>query len=75
LLRREIFSRLGTVQQSGGKVVSAWAFEGELRPPRRDGQQSLPGGMAARAPGRMIEIPEVDRGGLVFPSPRAESVF
>jgi predicted NUDIX family NTP pyrophosphohydrolase len=38
------FLELGTVQQSGGKVVYAWAVEW---PPRS---------------GRMIEIPEVDRG-------------
>jgi predicted NUDIX family NTP pyrophosphohydrolase len=54
------FLELGAVQQAGGKVVSAWAFEGDCDPsklvsnrcqiewPPRSGHQ--------------IEIPEVDRG-------------
>ena len=54
------FSELGSVKQAAGKIVSAWAFEGDCDanaitsnlcriewPPRS---------------GRQIEIPEVDRG-------------
>jgi predicted NUDIX family NTP pyrophosphohydrolase len=54
------FLELGTVQQSGGKVVHAWAFEGDADP----------GAMVSNRcqvewpprSGRMIEIPEMDRG-------------
>ncbi len=54
------FRELGSVKQAGGKIVSAWAFEGDCDanaitsklcqiewPPRS---------------GRQIEIPEIDRG-------------
>jgi predicted NUDIX family NTP pyrophosphohydrolase len=55
------FLELGAVQQAGGKVVSAWAFEGDCDP----------GGLVSNRcqvewpprSGRMIEIAEVDRGG------------
>ena len=55
------FMDLGTVQQSGGKVVSAWAFEG-------DGDPALLISNRCQVEwpprsGRTIEIPEVDRGG------------
>ena len=55
------FLELGTVQQSGGKVVSAWAFEGDCDPAAMVSnhcQVEWP-----PRSGRMIEIPEVDRGG------------
>jgi predicted NUDIX family NTP pyrophosphohydrolase len=54
------FLELGTVQQSGGKVVSAWAFEGDCDPAAMVSnhcQVEWP-----PRSGRMIEIPEVDRG-------------
>ena len=54
------FLELGTVQQSGGKVVSAWAFEGDCDP-----AAMLSNRCQVEWPprsGRMIEIPEVDRG-------------
>jgi predicted NUDIX family NTP pyrophosphohydrolase len=53
------FLELGTVQQSGGKVVSAWAFEGDYDPAAivsNRCQVEWP-----PRSGRMIEIPEVDR--------------
>ena len=52
---------LGAVQQSGGKVVVAWAFEGDCDP----GELVSNRCQIEWPPrsGRMIEIPEVDRGG------------
>jgi predicted NUDIX family NTP pyrophosphohydrolase len=55
------FLELGAVQQAGGKVVSAWAFEGDCDPAKlvsNHCQIEWP-----PRSGRMIEIPEVDRGG------------
>ncbi len=54
------FLELGTVQQSGGKVVSAWAFEGDGDPAAMVSNRC----QVEWPPrsGRMIEIPEVDRG-------------
>jgi predicted NUDIX family NTP pyrophosphohydrolase len=55
------FFELGEVKQSGGKVVSAWAFEGDCDPAKlvsnRFSMEWPP------RSGRMIEFPEVDRGG------------
>lgn len=56
----EPFFYLGSVKQAGGKVVSAWAFEGDCDP----------GGLKSNTfelewpprSGRLMEIPEVDRG-------------
>jgi predicted NUDIX family NTP pyrophosphohydrolase len=57
----ETYLDLGTIKQSGGKLVSVWAFEGDCNPtalvsnmfqvewPPRSGRQS--------------QFPEVDRGG------------
>src|SRR5262249_55876329 len=57
----EAYRDLGTIKQSGGKLVSVWAFEGDCDPsalvsnmfqmewPPRSGRQS--------------QFPEVDRGG------------
>ena len=53
------FLELGMVKQSGGKVVSAWAFEGDCDPAAMVSnlcQVEWP-----PRSGRMIEIPEVDR--------------
>ena len=55
------FLDLDAVQQSGGKVVSAWAFEGDCDP-----AEMVSNRCQVEWPprsGRMIEIPEVDRGG------------
>jgi len=53
------FLELGTVPQSGGKIVSAWAFEGDCDP-----GDLISNRCQVEWPprsGRMIEIPEVDR--------------
>jgi predicted NUDIX family NTP pyrophosphohydrolase len=50
---------LGEVRQSGGKVVTAWAVEGDLDPDR-----VVPGTFTLEWPrgsGRLREYPEVDR--------------
>ncbi len=54
------FLELGTVQQSGGKVVYAWAFEGDCDPAAMVSNRC----QVEWPPrsGRKIEIPEVDRG-------------
>jgi predicted NUDIX family NTP pyrophosphohydrolase len=55
------FLELGVVQQASGKIVSAWAFEGDCDPGKlvsNHCQLEWP-----PRSGRMIEIPEVDRGG------------
>lgn len=59
---------LGTVRQSGGKVVTAWALEADLDP-----GEVVPGTFELEWPpksGRMREFPEVDRVGW-FPIERA----
>jgi predicted NUDIX family NTP pyrophosphohydrolase len=55
------FLELGTVKQASGKVVSAWAFEGDCDPVKLTSNRC----QVEWPPrsGRMIEIPEVDRGG------------
>ena len=54
------FVDLGTVKQTGGKLVQAWAFEGDCDPAKLVSNTC----MVPWPPrsGRMIEIPEVDRG-------------
>ena len=52
---------LGEVRQSGGKVVTAWALEGELDP-----ELIVPGTFEMEWPkgsGRLQEFPEIDRAG------------
>jgi predicted NUDIX family NTP pyrophosphohydrolase len=54
------FVALGTVQQAGGKAVSAWAVEGDCDPARLVSNM-----FEMQWPprsGRMAEFPEVDRG-------------
>jgi predicted NUDIX family NTP pyrophosphohydrolase len=55
------FLELGEVKQAGGKLVAAWAFEGDYDP------QKLTSNLCRMEwpprSGRMIEFPEVDRGG------------
>jgi predicted NUDIX family NTP pyrophosphohydrolase len=54
------FLELGTVQQAGGKVVIAWAFEGDGDPAELVSNRcQIEWPPRSR---RMIEIPEVDRG-------------
>lgn len=55
------FLELGTVKQTSGKLVSAWAFEGDCDPGKLTSnlcQVEWP-----PRSGRFIDIPEVDRGG------------
>jgi predicted NUDIX family NTP pyrophosphohydrolase len=54
------FLELGAVQQAGGKTVSAWAFEGDCDPSKLVSNRC----QIEWPPrsGRLIEIPEVDRG-------------
>ena len=54
------FIELGTVKQASGKLVSAWAFEGDCDPGKLT-SNSCSVEWPPRS-GRMIEIPEVDRG-------------
>jgi predicted NUDIX family NTP pyrophosphohydrolase len=54
------FLELGAVQQAGGKVVMAWAFEGDCDPSKL--VSNLCEIEWPPRSGRKIEIPEVDRG-------------
>jgi predicted NUDIX family NTP pyrophosphohydrolase len=54
------FLELGWIKQKGGKIVSAWAFEGDCDPGKL-----ISNHCEVEWPpksGRLIEIPEVDRG-------------
>jgi predicted NUDIX family NTP pyrophosphohydrolase len=54
------FLELGTIKQAGGKIVTAWAFEGDCDPTRLTSnlcQVEWP-----PRSGRVVEFPEVDRG-------------
>lgn len=54
-------TELGTVPQSGGKVITAWALAGDLDP-----GQVVPGTFELEWPrgsGRIREFPEIDRAG------------
>lgn len=54
------FLELGTIKQVSGKIVTAWAFEGDFDPAKLVSnfcRVEWPPGS-----GRMIECPEVDRG-------------
>ncbi len=55
------FLELGTVQQAGGKLVSAWGVAGDCDPAKLVSNRC----QVEWPPrsGRLIEIPEVDRGG------------
>ena len=56
----ELFLDLGSIKQAGGKIVSAWAFEGDCDPDKLISNLCE----VAWPPrsGRLIKIPEVDRG-------------
>jgi predicted NUDIX family NTP pyrophosphohydrolase len=54
------FLELGTVRQTGGKLVTVWAFEGDCNPAKLVSNTCLV--MWPPRSSRMIEIPEVDRG-------------
>jgi predicted NUDIX family NTP pyrophosphohydrolase len=56
----ETFLYLGSITQAGGKIVSAWAFEGDCDPARM-----ISNHCEIEWPprsGRLITIPEIDRG-------------
>jgi predicted NUDIX family NTP pyrophosphohydrolase len=55
------FIALGDLKQLGGKIVTAWAFEGDCDPDKLRSNTF----MLEWPPrsGRQIEVPEVDRGG------------
>jgi predicted NUDIX family NTP pyrophosphohydrolase len=56
----ETFLYLGSIKQAGGKIVSAWAFEGDCDPGKM-----ISNHCEIEWPprsGRLITIPEVDRG-------------
>ena len=53
------FAELGSIRQSGGKIVTAWAFEGDCDPAELSSNSCF----VEWPPhsGRQLEIPEVDR--------------
>ncbi len=54
------FVGLGQIRQAGGKLVSAWAVEGDFDPANlRSNQFQM---QWPPRSGRMIDVPEVDRG-------------
>jgi predicted NUDIX family NTP pyrophosphohydrolase len=56
----ESFVDLGSVNQAGGKIVSAWAFEGDCDPCKLISNRCEVEWPPRSA--RLMEIPEVDRG-------------
>jgi len=54
------FLELGSLQQAGGKIVSAWAFEGDCDPAQLK-SNTFTREWPPRS-GRYMEVPEVDRG-------------
>ncbi len=54
------FWELGSLKQASGKIVSAWAFEGDCDPAKLK-SNSFTMEWPPRS-GRQIEVPEVDRG-------------
>jgi len=56
----ETFLDLGSIKQAGGKIVSAWAFEGDCDP-----DKLISNHCEIEWPprsGHLVEVPEVDRG-------------
>lgn len=67
------FIDLGTIRQSGGKLVSAWAFEGDCDPAQLTSnlcQLEWP-----PRSGRLIQFPEVDRGAWFSLSEAAKRIL
>ena len=56
----ETFLDLGWIKQAGGKIVSAWAFEGDFDPAKM--VSNLCEVEWPPRSGRLMEIPEADRG-------------
>lgn len=63
------FLELGAIKQAGGKTVTAWAFEGDCDP--RQLKSNLCEIEWPPRSKRLVEIPEVDRGGW-FSIPQAK---
>jgi predicted NUDIX family NTP pyrophosphohydrolase len=65
-----VFLELGAIKQASGKIVTAWAFEGDCAPTQMKSNlcriEWPPGSK------RQMEIPEVDRGGW-FSIPEARA--
>jgi predicted NUDIX family NTP pyrophosphohydrolase len=72
LVPRGDFLPLGTIQQKAGKLVHAWAFEGDAD------ADSIRSNMTRvelpRGSGRWIEVPEVDRAGWFVPAVAREKI-
>lgn len=67
------FVELGSVRQAGGKIETAWALEGDC-----DAAKLVSNTCEIEWPprtGRMIEIPEVDRGGWFTIAEAREKMF
>ena len=67
------FVELGTVRQAGGKIVTAWAVEGDC-----DATKLVSNTCEIEWPprtGRMLVIPEVDRGGWFTIAEAREKMF
>ena len=66
------FIPLGTIQQKAGKLVHAWAFEGDAD------ADSIRSNMARielpRGSGRWIKVPEIDRAGWFEPAIAREKI-
>jgi predicted NUDIX family NTP pyrophosphohydrolase len=56
----ETFLDLGSIKQAGGKIVAAWAFEGDCDPAEMS-SNTCEVEWPPRS-GRLIEVPEADRG-------------
>ena len=67
------FLELGSVKQTAGKVVSVWAFAGDCDP--NDLTSNLCQVRWPPRSGRLIEIPEVDRGGWFSISAAREHIL
>ena len=68
----EPYLDLGTIRQTNGKLVHAWAFEGDAD------ADSIKSNMTRvelpRGSGRWIEVPEVDRAGWFEPDVAREKI-
>ena len=67
------FIALGEVTQSSGKIVSAWAFEGDCDPAKVK-SNTCEVEWPPRS-GRIITIPEVDQGAWFSPEEAQEKMF
>ena len=67
------FVELGTIRQAGGKLVTAWALEGDF-----DADRLVSNLVEMQWPprsGRMVEFPEVDRGAWFTVSEARERIL